>query len=870
MLDIDIQKRNFQNWLKATRKIGDQTLYAYTETILNKLKEIISLSDNQALKTLNFNMYSYQTLDAFDEFNSILRNDPNFDIVNKTGQAQSGWVSTPLNHYRNYLLQNENVKEDFTWIPFYREFANKLLEFENHRENLINIIKNVFSKTTNLALPTLERDNNIIDIDPFTVMGLFNKGITNDNRIELLSILKSSFGIKADLPKDFNGIPVLNNQKATFYYFIGDRNENDINNLWKLFQIALEYDKHNADLLKYSFNDVFNNVKQQKGIKWNITMGLFWIAPYAFINLDSRNREALLKTDLVSAEIKNKIKTFNDNLPTGEAYLQLCQKLSDELKNNKKQINNFPAFSYYAWKMQENENDNTLAKDKEVQMQTNIPLNQILYGPPGTGKTYNTIIEAVKIIEKDNPNYVNYDYSSNYQETKRRFEEYKTNGQVQFVTFHQSYSYEEFVEGIKPKTESGQIQYNVEDGIFKKICDDAKQIKADKVSNEIDFSITRIFKMSLGANWDNETENIYSYCLENNVVALGWGDDKDFSNCYTSEDFKNLDQTWGAKAVEIFKNWMRIGDIILISNGNSNIKAIAKITGEYEYHNDAEIRYCQFRKVEWLYSGDDIPVNKIYDKKLSQQTIYGFYLKDREGKENYNSTIKTEVLNEIITGTINEEKEKPYVLIIDEINRGNISKIFGELITLIEEDKRIGEKHELTVQLPYSQKSFGVPKNLYIIGTMNTSDRSIASIDIALRRRFKFKEIMPNCDIITEKVGDINLKEIFNNLNTKIKILLDRDHQIGHSYFVDVEDEEHLKQIWFDSIIPLLNEYFYGDWEKLKLVIPGFIKTEDIPKELQSECDEKKYYEFKTLKDIEGDDFKALLEQKVFKENNAE
>ena len=153
---------------------------------------------------------------------------------------------------------------------------------------------------------------------------------------------------------------------------------------------------------------------------------------------------------------------------------------------------------------------------------------------------------------------------------------------------------------------------------------------------------------------------------------------------------------------------------------------------------------------------------------------------------------------------------------------------------------------------------------------MNTSDRSIASIDIALRRRFKFKEMMPNCDIITEKVGDINLKEIFNNLNTKIKILLDRDHQIGHSYFVDVEDEEHLKQIWFDSIIPLLNEYFYGDWEKLKLVIPGFIKTEDIPKELQSECDEKKYYEFKTLKDVKNEDFKALLEQKVFKENNAE
>ena len=124
--------------------------------------------------------------------------------------------------------------------------------------------------------------------------------------------------------------------------------------------------------------------------------------------------------------------------------------------------------------------------------------------------------------------------------------------------------------------------------------------------------------MSLGANWENETEDIYSYCLDNNVVALGWGGDKDFSNCNATEDFKNLDETWGAKAVEIFKNWMRIGDIILISNGNSNVKAIARITGNYEYHKDAEIRYCQFRNVEWLYAGDDIPINKIYDKKLSR------------------------------------------------------------------------------------------------------------------------------------------------------------------------------------------------------------------------------------------------------------
>lgn len=202
---------------------------------------------------------------------------------------------------------------------------------------------------------------------------------------------------------------------------------------------------------------------------------------------------------------------------------------------------------------------------------------------------------------------------------------------------------------------------------------------------------------------------------------------------------------------------------------------------------------------------------------------------------------------------------KPHVLIIDEINRGNISKIFGELITLIEDDKR----ENLSVKLPYSQESFTVPKNLYIIGTMNTSDRSIASIDIALRRRFKFVEMMPQKELVAD--FGIRFADIFENLNTKIKILLDRDHQIGHSYFIKTKYEnagiDELKTIWFSEILPLLNEYFYCDWEKLKLVVPGFIKKLDVPGVLKNECDDS-IYEFKTLDEIE--DFEKALNQEKF------
>ena len=218
------------------------------------------------------------------------------------------------------------------------------------------------------------------------------------------------------------------------------------------------------------------------------------------------------------------------------------------------------------------------------------------------------------------------------------------------------------------------------------------------------------------------------------------------------------------------------------------------------------------------------------------------------------------------------------MLIIDEINRGNISKIFGELITLIESDKRVipnGERifentktqnEELVVTLPYTKSKFGVPSNLYILGTMNTSDRSIASIDIALRRRFKFVEMMPKKELVAD--FGINFAGVFEYLNTKIKILLDRDHQIGHSYFIKTKYEnagiDELKTIWFSEILPLLNEYFYCDWEKLKLIVPGFIKLLlEVPPALKSECDNS-IYEFKTYDEIS--DFEKALKQEKFEQ----
>lgn len=290
---------------------------------------------------------------------------------------------------------------------------------------------------------------------------------------------------------------------------------------------------------------------------------------------------------------------------------------------------------------------------------------------------------------------------------------------------------------------------------------------------------------------------------------------------------------------------------------------------------------------------------ELLDAKHSVRKIDDFYkfltFHQSYSYEEFVEGIKPSINDESETSTVNYEYNKgifkeiclqansdpnnKYLLIIDEINRGNISKIFGELITLIEQDKRVipnGERtfentetkeEQLTVTLPYTKSKFGVPNNLYILGTMNTSDRSIASIDIALRRRFKFVEMMPRPELVAD--FGCSFQSIFEKLNTKIKILLDRDHQIGHSYFINTKyanaDISILKEIWFSEIIPLLNEYFYCDWKKLKLIIPGFIKEiDDIPEYLKNECDDTAY-EFKTLEDFTSDrDFETALNQEKY------
>lgn len=436
--------------------------------------------------------------------------------------------------------------------------------------------------------------------------------------------------------------------------------------------------------------------------------------------------------------------------------------------------------------------------------------NIVLYGAPGTGKTYDVPELAVRLCD---PSFMAAEPSR--EEIVSRYNQLKTEKRIAFTTFHQSLDYEDWIEGLRPVVnENNQVTYEIESGIFKKLCEEAERpVVKDKQVGIADNAV--VWKVSLAGTGDNP---VRSDCMKNSYIRIGWdgygpviSDETDWS-IYNGE---------GKQILDAYINKMKIGDIVMSCYSSQTIDAIGVVAGEYEFE-DKFPNYKRVRRVNWLVKNINENIVEMNDgKTMVESSVY------RLNSITLND-VKS-ILEKYDTSSKMEENDKTYVMVIDELNRGNVSKVFGELITLLEADKRKGRINAESVVLPYSKKGFHIPNNVYLIATMNTADRSLGSLDYAIRRRFAFIAEKPfglevdgfneelfelvsslfvkNFDEYKESGWDLTMKlESADTLSEEYK---PEDVWMGHSYFLmqDEEGEDNTSNRLLYEIIPLLEEY---------------------------------------------------------------
>lgn len=693
----------------------------------------------------------------------------------------------------------------FQWTSFYMELASALLKYKNNRSELIGILKTIFSDAE-MNFPFKEKGKEVYeDICPFTVFGSFNKGITNANRIALLEQFAKQFSIKAAVPTEFDGIPVVMNLSAWFFAYKENRGEHDIDNLWELLEKAIAYsDEASADN-KNAFITAYDTVSKQKMIKWNITMGLYWVRPYTFINLDSTNRAFITDVDNMPHYFTTIFSDINKGIPDGTSYLFMCEQAKNALKQKEYEYHSFPELSYCAWK----NNQETPDEPATNRVDSNVKeIDYWIYSPGDNacmwGEFYNLGIMGI-----------GWDDVTDLKEftSKEEIKDYMKK------VYDPSYSYKnnahclwQFANEIK----IGDVIF-VKKGMHKIIG------KGVVTSEYIYDSARETYKHIRKVEWTNKgewehpgqavmktltcispypdyvqrllslfAEDILEETSEQIEIKYPPYTKDDFLNkVYMDEDtYNTLTELLEAKYNVILQGAPGVGKTFAAK------RLAYSIMGQKDTSRVAMVQFHQ------SYSYEDF-IQGYRPSKDGFELVNGAFYKFCKEAE--------------------EDNERPYFFIIDEINRGNLSKILGELMMLIEKDKR-GEK----IKLLYSNEWFTVPQNVRIIGMMNTADRSLALMDYALRRRFAFFDFAPAFssegfkNYLSEKDSPKLEKLIaaVESLNSTISTdeSLGDGFRIGHSYFCTDDEitDEWLKSVVEYEVIPLIKEYWFDEPTKVR------------------------------------------------------
>lgn len=777
-----------------------------------------------------------------------------------------------------------------TWIPYYIEMADKLSQFKDNRKPLLDI---VYALDKNfVGYIKAEDGGHVSDIDPFTVYGIFNRGINNDNRIKICQHFKEKLNIQAAIPSDFDGLPVLDNRRSIFY-----RTENestDIQPLWNLFLAVLADDK-------WKDGSCFNVVTAQQGIKWNITMGLYWIRPYDYISLDSRTRAYLPSLG---------INVFDESNIDAEHYIPLLEEVREKITSSAIKEKNIPEISYQAWVSDSNSSDSTESQSEKnywllghaygstdpqfdrfvndgiwegrfdeskpvdqrqlslvrkikvgdvimlkstAVKQRSIPFLRVkavgivtdnieefdgseyrtcrcnvkylsINDKDFDGSSYGAYRQTVHIADEKAKEIIEYANSiiNNKNMPPKKYSKYvelleethnlvltgapgtgktfmaqsiaeEMGAETKFVQFHPSYDYTDFVEGLRPVDNgNGQIGFERKDGVFKEFCKNAIKNIADSEKS--------IENLTKELSWQDKLEQFVEDAMEN---------EKKFKTVKGSE-FSIADMKGHTIVVHNDQN-EKTTDVTVNTD-----EILDLLTHEVELNNVRDIRSHYGRKF------------------ATQPDSYAFVIVKEIRK------MKTEVSGV----TADKVDKKPFVFIIDEINRGEVSKIFGELFYAIDPGYR--GKTGVLIQTQYQNlvpesdvfaKGFYVPENVYILATMNDIDRSVESMDFAMRRRFTWQEVTPadTQEMLDSLSCADKAKDVMNRLN---QVIADTDglgaaYMIGPSYFLKLkENGGDFDKLWTMNIEPLLKEYLRG-FRKATETLEGFKdayykETEDI------------------------------------------